>query len=92
MPVLTAMNENTITPSCLPKNNPRRIPRGTGNNNDDKDNPSKETPALAKANVGIIIKATYGLIACSSLINKEKSLSLILCGIVEAKSTPAIVA
>ena len=42
------------------------------------DNPSKLTPALAKANKGIIIKATYGEIPCSIFINKEKSLSFIL--------------
>ena len=39
------------------------MPSGTGCNNDDKDKPSNETPALAKAKIGIIIKATYGLIA-----------------------------
>ena len=91
-PVLTAINEKIITPTCFPTNNPKRIPSGTGSSNDDKDKPSKETPALANANMGIIMKATYGLIECSNLINKEKSLFLILWGIVEAKSTPAIVA
>ena len=54
-------------------------------------NPSKETPAFAKAKNGIIPKATYGLIACSILINKE-NLFLFLCGIVIANKTPAIVA
>ena len=34
----------------------------------------------------------YGDIACSILINKEKSLSFNLCGIVDANKTPAIVA
>ena len=77
-PDLTAMKEKIITPTCLPTNNPKRIPSGTGCNNDDIDKPSKETPALANANIGIIIKATYGLIACSNLINNEKSLSLTL--------------
>ena len=33
--------------------------------------PANETPALANANKGIIKNATYGLIACSSLINKH---------------------
>ena len=70
-PTLTATKEKIITPTCFPINNPRRIPSGTGCNNDDKDKPSNETPALANANIGIIIKATYGLIACSILINKE---------------------
>ena len=42
------------------------------------DKPSKETPAFAKAKRGIIPKATYGLIACSILINKEKSFSFFL--------------
>ena len=78
VPVFTAINEKIITPTCLPTNNPKRIPSGTGCNNDDKDNPSKETPALANAKIGIIMKATYGLIACSNLIKKEKSLSLTL--------------
>ena len=44
----------------------------------ENDKPSKLTPALANANSGIIIKATYGLIACSIFTNKEKSFSLIL--------------
>ena len=91
-PVLTAIKEKTITPICLPTNRPSSIPSGTGCSNDEKDKPTNETPALAKAKIGIIIKATYGLIACSSFINKEKSLLFILWGIVEAKSTPAIVA
>ena len=91
-PTLTATKEKNITPTCLPINSPSKIPSGTGCNNDDKDKPSNETPALANANIGIIMKATYGLIACSNLINKEKSLFLTLCGIVDAKSTPAMVA
>ena len=91
-PNLTATKENIMTPTCLPINNPRRIPSGTGCNNDVSDKPCNETPALANANKGIIIKATYGLMACSSLINNEKSLFLDLWGMVEAKRTPAIVA
>ena len=55
------------------KNRPNNIPNGTGNIKVDKLNPSNETPAFAKAKRGIIIKATYGLIACSIFINKEKS-------------------
>ena len=47
----------------------------------DKVKPSKFTPAFAKANKGIIINATYGEIACSILISREKSLSFNLCGI-----------
>ena len=57
-PNLTAKKEISITPTCLPTNNPKRIPNGTGSNKDDNDNPSKDTPALANANIGIIIKAT----------------------------------
>ena len=48
--------------------------------------------ALANANNGIIINATYGEIACSILTSKEKSLSFNLWGIVVANNTPAIVA
>ena len=48
--------------------------------------------AFAKAKIGIIPNATYGLIACSTLIKSEKSLSFFLCGIVIASNTPAIVA
>ena len=66
------------TPNCLPRNSPSTIPRGTLSNNEANDKPSKETPAFAKANSGIIPKATYGLIACSILINKEKSFSFFL--------------
>ena len=50
--------ENKNTPSCLPKNNPSTMPRGTLSSNDENDKPSKETPALAKANNGIIPYAT----------------------------------
>ena len=52
------MKENTITPNCLPTNNPNKIPNGTGVNSDLKLIPSKDTPALAKANRGIIPNAT----------------------------------
>ena len=55
---LTAKNENNITPSCLPINKPRTMPRGTGIIKDDNVKPVKETPALAKANKGMIINAT----------------------------------
>ena len=48
--------------------------------------------ALAKANRGIIPKATYGLMECSIFNNNEKSFSFFLCGITDAKRTPAIVA
>ena len=64
----------------------------TGSNKDKSEIPSSETPALANANNGIIAKATYGLIACSTLINKEKSLSFFLWGMVIANKTPAMVA
>ena len=47
-------------------------------NKEAKDKPSKDTPAFANANKGIIPKATYGLIACSIFINKEKSFSFFL--------------
>ena len=57
-PNFTAKKEISITPTCLPTNSPKRIPNGTGSNKDDNDNPSKDTPALANANIGIIIKAT----------------------------------
>ena len=57
-PILTAIKEKIITPTCLPTNKPRRMPSGTGFNNDNRDKPSNETPALANANMGIIIKAT----------------------------------
>ena len=35
-------------------NSPNTIPRGTLSNNEAKDKPSKETPAFANANIGII--------------------------------------
>ncbi len=57
-PTFTAIYEKIMTPTCLPTNNPSRIPSGTGSNNEDRDNPSNETPAFANANMGIIIKAT----------------------------------
>ena len=55
-------------------------------------NPSKDTPAFAKAKTGIIPKATYGDNLCSNFNNSECLLFLILCGIVSASKTPAIVA
>ena len=50
--------EKTKTPNCLPTNNPKTIPNGTLLSNEDSDNPSNETPALANANSGIIPNAT----------------------------------
>ena len=52
------MYENSKTPICFPKNKPHKMPKGTGAIKLDKDNPSKLTPAFAKANKGIIINAT----------------------------------
>ena len=63
--------EKMKTPNCLPKNNPHKIPNGTGFIKVAILNPSRETPAFAKAKIGIIPKATYGEIACSSLISIE---------------------
>ena len=68
------MYEKTKTPNCLPTNNPSTIPSGTLSSSDPRDNPSNETPAFANANKGIIPNATYGLIACSILINNENFL------------------
>ena len=50
--------KGTSIPICFPKNNPNKIPNGTGANNEFIDIPSSETPAFAKANRGIIPKAT----------------------------------
>ena len=46
------------TPNCLPTNNPNKMPNGTLFNKDPNDKPYKDTPAFAKANNGIIPKAT----------------------------------
>ena len=70
--------ENIKTPSCLPIKSPNKIPSGTGKRRDENEIPSKETPAFANANSGIIPNATYGLIACSTFTNKEKSFSFFL--------------
>ena len=53
---------------------------------------SKITPALAKANKGIIPKATYGDNECSKFNNRDLPFSLFLCGIAQANKTPDIVA
>ncbi len=58
IPNFTAKNEKNITPTCFPTNKPKSMPSGTGSINEDIVKPSKETPALAKANKGIIINAT----------------------------------
>ena len=52
------MYEKIKTPSCLPINNPNKIPNGTLFNKEPKVKPYRDTPALAKANNGIIPKAT----------------------------------
>ena len=49
------------------------------------------TPAFAKANKGIIPKATYGDKRCSIFNSNEKSFFCFLCGIVSANNTPDIV-
>ena len=53
---------------------------GTGDNNEEKVNPSNETPALAKAKTGIIPNATYGDRPCSNLSNIDCLFFLILVG------------
>ena len=53
-PNLIDIYEKRKTPTCFPKNKPKRIPNGTGINKDDIDIPFKETPAFANANKGII--------------------------------------
>ena len=53
------------------------MPRGTGFNSVCNVNPSKETPALANAKIGIIPKATYGDKPCSNFNNNDSLLSLI---------------
>ena len=47
------------------------MPKGTGLSKLEKATPSKDTPALANAKIGIIPKATYGEIACSNFNSKE---------------------
>ena len=65
------MNENKNTPICFPKNKPHKIPKGTGESSELKVRPFKVTPAFAKANKGIIPKATYGESKCSSFKSNE---------------------
>ena len=55
---LIAHIENKNTPNCFPKNRPSTIPSGTGKSRELKLTPSKETPALARANKGMIPNAT----------------------------------
>ena len=55
---LIDMSEKTKTPNCFPTNKPKTIPNGTLSNSDEKDKPSKDTPAFAKAKIGIIPNAT----------------------------------
>ena len=54
----TDIYERTKTPICFPKNKPNTIPNGTGLSKVDNVNPSNDTPAFAKAKIGIIPNAT----------------------------------
>ena len=54
----TDINENKNTPICFPKNKPHKIPNGTGESRELIVVPFRTTPAFAKANNGIIPKAT----------------------------------
>ena len=74
------------------KNKPRTIPSGTGFIRLQMSSPLKDTPALANAKTGIIPNATYGDNLCSNFKSNDSLLFLILCGIVSASKTPAIVA
>ena len=68
------------------------MPSGTGFKRVAKLNPSKETPALANAKIGIIPKATYGERLCLILIIRT---FIIFNAVRNCKSiniTPAIVA
>ena len=65
----TDIYESKNTPICFPKNRPKTIPKGTGFSKVANVNPSSDTPAFAKANTGIIPKATYGDKLCSNFNN-----------------------
>ena len=52
------MKENKNTPICFPKNKPHKIPKGTGESKELIETPVRTTPAFAKANNGMIPKAT----------------------------------
>ena len=56
---------------CFPKNNPHKIPSGIGDISTPAEKFSRITPALAKANNGIIPKATNGDKECSNLKSNE---------------------
>ena len=56
------------------------MPSGTGYKSELKFIPSRETPALANANNGIIPNATYGLTPCSIFVNKENRQSILVNG------------
>src|SRR5690606_9658810 len=62
---LTSRNENPIMPKTLPTNRPRTIPKNTFVLKSWSRSIVKETPAFAKAKMGITRNVTKGCIACS---------------------------
>ncbi|MMZ69759.1 hypothetical protein D1872_326600 [compost metagenome] len=71
MPSFTDSQLMVKMPRGLPMKSPSMMPMGTGLSRSDRWIPSRETPALAKANNGSIRYALQGCSTCSRCLSGE---------------------
>ena len=87
-----AIKEKSITPTCLPINNPVAIPKVIGWNIDVRASSLIGRPALKKANRGKIKNDTQGWSLYSNVLRGDWFKELIFNGIKDASNIPEIVA
>ena len=90
---LIAIQHMPNTPICLPKKRPKVMPRGTPCMTCSRPTPARLMPALAKAKIGRIAKATSVWRSCSHSCN-GRALGSVLSriGMNRARITPVRVA
>ena len=89
--ILTANQENSVTPIVFPKKSPKIIPKPNGEVKPSIISFWKVMLVFAKAKIGIIKKLTGTVKKCSNFSNGDGS-AVSLVGMVNANKTPAIVA
>ena len=88
-PSLTAAQHAAKTPTCLPMKSPTAMPMGKGATRSLADTSANDTPALAKAKIGMMAKLTQG---CSMLEVAQRAVGGVAARHDMATATPASVA
>ena len=84
-----ATNENSITPSCFPKNKLAKIATAIGCDSEFKDKFSIEIPEFKNAKIGNMTNETHGWSSCSSFFRGV--VESIFNGIKDPSNIPDIV-